>query len=98
MKKVLTVVGIAEEEFIARLVQITLERQGYSVVVARGAADAREKAVSERSDLIMLDETTAEGQEAARMLKEDAATREIPVVSLKRPWKRDWGEVGSGPV
>ena len=46
----------------------------------------------------MLDETTAEGQEAVRMLKEDAATREITVVSLKRPWKRDWGEVGSGPV
>ena len=97
-KRVLAVLGVAEDEFVARLVQVTLERQGHSVVVARGATDAREKVVSERPDLIVLDETTAEGQEAVRMLQEDAATREIPVASLKRPWRRGRGGPGSVSV
>ena len=92
MKKVLAIV---EDEYVVRLVQVTLERQGYNVVVARSAVDAREKALLERPDLVVLDETTAEGLEALRMLREDAATCGIPVIHLKQTKKRGRGGQGS---
>ena len=57
---------------------------GYEVLSARDGAAAITMATSERPDLILMDLNLPEidGWEAARRLKADPATRDIPIIAL----------------
>lgn len=76
---------VAEDERdIRELIGFTLRFAGFEVVLVGTGAEAIEKTLSERPDLILLDVRMPKmtGYEACRQLKEDPATRSIPVVFL----------------
>ncbi len=66
------------------LVQAQLERAGYRVSCARGGQDGLEAAASSLPDLILLDIMMPglDGYEVCRRLRENSATRMIPVIML----------------
>lgn len=80
-KTILLVEDDAESRKIFRLI---LEHHGYSVLEARDGADGIRLAREEGPDLILMDLSIPliDGLEATRRLKQDAATRSIPVVAL----------------
>jgi len=61
-----------------------LEVQGYEVVIASNGAETVRKALSERSDLIILDILMPEmdGYEVMRLLKNSEETSNIPIIVL----------------
>ena len=61
-----------------------LERHGFEVSVARDGAEGVEAARRERPDLVLMDLglPVLDGWEAARRLKADPATRDIPIIAL----------------
>ncbi|WP_418159742.1 response regulator [Benzoatithermus flavus] len=61
-----------------------LERRGHTVLVARDGRAGVEAARAERPDLVLLDLSlpVLDGWEAARLLKDDALTRAIPIIAL----------------
>jgi len=67
-----------------RLLEAILAPQGYTVMPASSGAEALEKAVTERPDLILLDVLMPEmnGYEVCRALRDDPATRFLPVVMI----------------
>ncbi|MBI5200104.1 MAG: response regulator [Elusimicrobia bacterium] len=80
-KKILVV---DDEPAILANLQALLETRGYKVVVAsegRGAVDLAREA---RPDMVLLDVKlpVLDGLEVCRVLKEDRATRRIPIVML----------------
>jgi len=79
MKKIL----IVEDEMnLAVLMGLRLDTLGYKVIGAANGAEAVKKAKRERPDLIILDLMIPvfDGYEVCRILKEDEATKRIPVV------------------
>ena len=66
------------------MLQSRLRRQGFDVLIARDGASGVAMARSERPDLVLMDlrMPVLDGWEAARLLKADPATREIPVIAL----------------
>lgn len=65
------------------MVSLRLERSGYAVVSSMDGADGLKKAVEENPDLILLDVILPgmDGIEVCRLLKENPATKHIPVIS-----------------
>ena len=63
---------------------MTLSKKGYAVIVAVDGEDALSKARDQRPDLILLDVIMPKlgGFEVLTRLKEDPATRDIPVIML----------------
>ena len=64
---------------------IILQSKGYTVVAAGSGAEGLIKARSEKPDLMLLDVMMAhdrEGFEVARKLKQEADTRNIPVILI----------------
>jgi two-component system cell cycle response regulator DivK len=61
-----------------------LERHGYTVLTAENGEDGLSSARLERPDLILMDMglPVMDGWAATRLLKQDAATRHIPVIAL----------------
>ena len=61
-----------------------LERRGFEVVTAINGSEGVAKARSENPAIILMDMSlpVMTGWEAARLLKEDALTRPIPVIAL----------------
>lgn len=61
-----------------------LVRNGYEVVVAVDGQQGVDMAASERPDLILMDMSLPiiDGWEAARQIKANDATRQIPVIAL----------------
>jgi CheY-like chemotaxis protein len=61
-----------------------LERHGYTVLTAENGEDGVSSARLERPDLILMDMglPVMDGWAATRLLKQDAATRNIPVIAL----------------
>ncbi len=61
-----------------------LERRGFQVCLAVDGAEGLAKARSEAPDLILMDMSlpVLDGWQATRRLKDDAATRGIPVIAL----------------
>ena len=78
------ILAVDDEKFIVRLVQVTLERQGYQVVTASDGKEALEKVESEKPDLVVLDVMMPymDGFEVLQTLRRDPATRDIPVIML----------------
>jgi CheY-like chemotaxis protein len=76
---------VAEDERdIRELIGFTLRYAGFEVELATNGEEAVEKAPQVQPDLIMLDVRMPRmtGYEACRILKEDPATAEIPIVFL----------------
>ena len=76
---------VADDEPINRsLIQRRLERAGYHVLTARNGQEAVEKARASLPDLVILDVMMPEmdGLEACRLIKDDPATHDIPVIFL----------------
>jgi CheY-like chemotaxis protein len=76
---------IADDEiYMLRLLEMTFKKGGYAVVSCRDGQEALAKAASELPQLIVLDVMMPglDGLGALRQLKENAATRDIPVVVL----------------
>ncbi len=61
-----------------------LQRKGYEVVIAVNGREAIERAREDTPDLVLMDLSLPEvdGWEATRILKEDPATRSIPIIAL----------------
>jgi CheY-like chemotaxis protein len=61
-----------------------LARKGYAMVLSADGADALERAIAERPDLILMDLSLPgmDGWEATRRLKTDERTCRIPVIAL----------------
>ena len=78
------ILAVDDEKFIVRLVQVTLERQGYQVITASDGKEALEKVDSEKPDLVVLDVMMPymDGFEVLQTLRRDPATRDIPVIML----------------
>jgi len=78
------ILAVDDEKHIVRLVQINLEKEGYTVVTASNGREALEVAVAEKPDLIVMDVMMPEmdGLEALAKLKEGDATANIPVIML----------------
>lgn len=76
---------VADDEPINRtLIQRRLERAGYRVLVAENGREAVEAALGQLPDLIILDVMMPlmDGLEACRLIKDDEATRDVPVIFL----------------
>jgi DNA-binding response OmpR family regulator len=65
-----------------KVVGLTLQGHGYSIVAASGGVSALAKASSERPDLILLDVMMPDlgGHEVLRRLRSDAALAHIPII------------------
>lgn len=61
-----------------------LARRGYEISIARDGKEGIDKARAERPALILMDLNlpVMDGWEATRLLKADAATKNIPVIAL----------------
>jgi DNA-binding response OmpR family regulator len=76
---------VAEDERdVAELIRYTLAREGFDVVVAANGAEALRQAQDSRPDLVLLDLMLPQvnGWELCRRLKQDPATRALPVIML----------------
>ena len=78
------VLVVDDEPFMIRLIEIVLERDGYSMVKAANGSEAVEVARRERPELIIMDGMMPkmDGLTALRLLKQDQATQGIPVILL----------------
>jgi CheY-like chemotaxis protein len=79
-----TILVADDEPNIARLVQMSLERNGYTVVLAPDGREALKQVADSRPDLILLDVMMphVDGFEVLEKLKGDPATRDIPVIMM----------------
>ena len=80
-----TRVLVAEDERdVAELIRYTLAREGFEVVIATNGAEALRQARESRPDLMLLDLMLPQvnGWELCRRLKQDPATRTLPVIML----------------
>jgi two-component system cell cycle response regulator DivK len=88
------VLYIEDEPALAELVRRKLHRKGYEVVLADDGSRGLELAGDGRPDLILLDinlgKFSPDGFEVNRRLKDDPATRPIPVIALTA--HADWTE------
>ncbi len=76
---------VAEDERdVAELIRYTLVKEGYEVIVVSNGADALRQAQNARPDLVLLDLLIPQlnGWEVCRRLKQDAASRSIPVIMV----------------
>jgi two-component system alkaline phosphatase synthesis response regulator PhoP/two-component system response regulator VicR len=73
-----------DERHIARLVQLSLERHGFEVLVAHDGAQAMELLKSKRPDIAVLDVMMpyVDGIEVLRAIRRNPDTRDLPVVLL----------------
>ncbi|MFH1783372.1 MAG: response regulator [bacterium] len=80
-KKILIV---DDEPTVVKLVRFLLEKHDFDVRVAYGGQEGVEMAEKEMPELILMDimMPKVDGNEAIRRLKENEATREIPVIIL----------------
>lgn len=69
---------------IRKLVAVTLERQGYRVIVAAGGMEALAKLNETVPDFILLDISMPhmDGYQLCKLIKTNAMTRQVPVVML----------------
>jgi DNA-binding response OmpR family regulator len=93
----MTKILIAEDERDIRdLVAFTLTYGGYEVITAANGAEAVELTLKEKPDLVILDVRMPKmtGYEACNALKENAQTKDLPIVFLSA--KGQETEVGKG--
>jgi len=78
-----TILVIDDDHDFSDAVTTMLQSQGYAVITADNGKEGFKQAKEKKPDLILLDvmmTQKTEGFDAARNLKSDAATKDIPVV------------------
>jgi CheY-like chemotaxis protein len=75
---------IEDNELNRDMLRRRLSHRGYEVILAVNGRQGIDMARSARPDVVLMDLSLPEidGWQAARMLKEEAGTRDIPVVAL----------------
>lgn len=75
---------VDDEPYMLRFIQILLERDGYAMIRASNGREAVEVAKREHPKLVIMDAMMPkmDGLTALRELKQDDATRSIPVIML----------------
>jgi len=75
---------VDDEEDILELLRYNLAREGYVIISAMSGEDAIKKAVADSPDLILLDLMLPgiDGLEAAKQLKNNDKTSDIPIIML----------------
>src|SRR5579872_3565795 len=78
------ILAVDDQEHIVRLVQITLERVGYSVRTAPDGAQALQQVQADPPDLVICDVMMPRmnGFEVVRRLRSDPNTKHIPIIML----------------
>lgn len=73
-----------DERHIVRLIQVNLERAGYTVVSAFDGTEALKKVEADKPDLIVLDVMMPkmDGFEVLKRLQANPETRDIPIIML----------------
>ena len=75
---------VDDEPYMLRFIQILLEREGYEMIKAGNGREAVEVAMRENPRLVVMDAMMPkmDGLTALRLLKQEPATRTIPVIML----------------
>ena len=75
---------VDDEPFMIRFIQLILERDGYLMLHAANGGEALEVARREQPQVVIMDAMMPkmDGMTALRQLKQEAATRSIPVIML----------------
>lgn len=75
---------VEDNRFLRKAAEATLRRHGFDVLTAQDGEEALRLARAEAPDLVLLDMIMPklQGFEVLRMLKQDPATRPIPVIVL----------------
>lgn len=75
---------VDDEVHLARILQFTLEHEGYDVVMAFDGEEAVEKAKSECPDLVILDLMLPiiDGYKVCNILKDDNSLKDMPIIIL----------------
>ncbi len=78
------VLAIEDEPDILTVLEYNLSREGFAVVTASNGEDGVRAASREKPDIVLLDLLLPglDGIEVCRKLKQDAATRNIPIIML----------------
>jgi two-component system alkaline phosphatase synthesis response regulator PhoP/two-component system response regulator VicR len=78
------ILAVDDEINIVRLVQVNLERAGFTVVTANDGKEALQMVQDENPDLVVLDVMMPymDGFEVLQTLRRNPATRDIPVIML----------------
>jgi len=78
------VMAVDDDPVIRGLLEVNLEMEGYQVVTASDGQDALDKVRADPPDLILLDVMmpNVDGWQVAAQLKNDPATKGIPVIFL----------------
>jgi two-component system, OmpR family, alkaline phosphatase synthesis response regulator PhoP len=78
------VLVVEDERDVAELIRYNLSKEGYDVVVAPTGADALKQARDVHPDLVLLDIMVPQlnGWEVCRRLKQEADTKNIPVIMV----------------
>jgi len=78
------ILAVDDEEDILELLRFNLTKEGFSVTCAASGVEALKAALSSKPDLILLDLLLPgmDGLQVARRLKNDAATKEIPIIMV----------------
>ena len=81
-KKILTVLTVEDDAFLSSLVENNLLKAGYDVIATETGAEGLSHALTEHPDIILLDILLPDvgGLEVLRLLKNNDATKEIPVI------------------
>jgi CheY-like chemotaxis protein len=81
---VVKILLVEDNEMNRDMLSRRLRRNGYEVVIAIDGQQGVEMAVAESPDLILMDMSlpVIDGWEAARRVRENEATRKIPVIAL----------------
>jgi CheY-like chemotaxis protein len=79
-----TILIVDDEKKIRELLDLRLSSAGYQVIQAKDGEEGVSQAKEHRPDLILMDVMMPkmDGPEAVKCLKEDPATRNIPVIFL----------------
>ena len=75
---------VDDENYILHILDFSLGAEGYEVITAEDGEEAVRKTRDERPDLVVLDVMMPkmDGYETCKRLKEEEATRNIPVILL----------------
>ena len=79
-----TILAVDDEKAIVRLVQVNLERHGYTVQTAFDGREALDKIALAAPDLVVCDVMMPymDGFEVLKRLRQNPATRDLPVIML----------------
>jgi CheY-like chemotaxis protein len=84
MKQVVRILLVEDNEMNRDMLSRRLKRNGYEVVIATDGQQGVDMSVSEAPELILMDMSlpVIDGWEATRHIKQNPATRGIPVIAL----------------